>query len=290
MRSAFALLVVAIGVSACGTSASTTTSDGDPDATTTTTSSSSPDSQPSSNLPALGEDEALLTVKVEGGFVPVDFLLTAGPSYVVTGDGRMIWQAPVPAIYPAPANPGYLERELTDEELDKLARLISDAGLPDVRDEHNVDASATVADAPDTVFLYRDESGIHRFAVYALGIANTENRDVQALQALLAALDNLAFTGEGTPHQPDRVQVYVSDGGFTDPQFANELPWPLATDPREFPPSPFGLPCGVVDGADAATLLAALGEANQATSWDVDGELVFLPMRPLLPGENGCDT
>ena len=72
-----------------------------------------------------------------------------------------------------------------------------------------------------------------------------------------------------------------------------EKPWPLksvlATFGKEFAGAVNR--CGVVDGADAATLLAVVAASNQLTRFkDAAGTIVSIQVRAILPGESGpCD-
>lgn len=283
MKPRAALAIVALAVSACATNA-----DGTPQSTRpTTTTSNLPDQVIS--VPDLDPGEVMLTVAFEGGFVPLDFLLSRAPEHLLTVDGTLYFAAPTPQIFPGPASPNFLRTQLSDGDLVEILQLVEESGLPEVTDKVNRDAAAIVADAPDTVFTYRDGDGAHRFTVYALGIVDASgNAQLDALGRLQALLQELALTAEATPFEPERIQVYLGEGGFLDPDFANVAEWPLPVDPRGFELGKFDLPCGVIDGPDAQTLLAAIDQANSATTWQVDGEELQLVMRPLLPGEVGC--
>jgi hypothetical protein len=46
--------------------------------------------------------------------------------------------------------------------------------------------------------------------------------------------------------------------------------------------------CGILEGEDAATLLAAAAQANTLTPWVSGDTSYFLTFRPLLPDETGC--
>ena len=95
--------------------------------------------------------------------------------------------------------------------------------------------------------------------------------------------------GQSAPYDPERLAVLAmppSDAaaGVT----PNQVPWPLAT-----PFSRFGTAmgndtyrCGVVSGADLATLLPAVRQASQLTRFaDTEGTIDSLLVRVLVPGE-----
>lgn len=95
---------------------------------------------------------------------------------------------------------------------------------------------------------------------------------------------------------PDNLAVYVrsgappAHGGLTQ----KAVDWPAADSPlNAFGDPTLGVPgtrCGVVTGADAASVLAAAERANQLTPWMSAGGLYTLQFRPLLPDQHTCPT
>jgi len=63
---------------------------------------------------------------------------------------------------------------------------------------------------------------------------------------------------------------------------------PLATFGEPLSPDITDTRCGVVEGADAATLTPLFEKANAETHWSSGGKTYYLRVRPLLPGESEC--
>ncbi|HJU48535.1 MAG TPA: hypothetical protein VJ689_10390, partial [Gaiellaceae bacterium] len=74
-------------------------------------------------------DEAVLVVSSAGGFVPLEFTATSMPGFVMLGDGRVIVQGAVPAIFPGPALPALQTRTLTPEGIQTVLEAVEETGL-----------------------------------------------------------------------------------------------------------------------------------------------------------------
>ena len=74
-------------------------------------------------------DAPVIQVRSEGGFTTPEMNLGRGPSYTLLGDGRLIYEGPVIAIYPGPLLPNYQMTQLTEDLVDGLlTRDVSFAG------------------------------------------------------------------------------------------------------------------------------------------------------------------
>ena len=62
-------------------------------------------------------DSALLIVKDEGGFVPIEFIVGQGPRLVLLRDGSLIVSGPQIEIFPQPLLPNYQTVQLDDETI-----------------------------------------------------------------------------------------------------------------------------------------------------------------------------
>lgn len=222
-----------------------------------------------------------------GGFVPADFALTQGPTYTLTRDGILISPAAVPAIFPGPLVAPYLSSQVTPGELEQLQDMIEAIGLPEMSDERDDDATATVADAHTTVVTYWDENGAHTYSVYALGIAEPRREATRELQEMITVLESLAgrdfaeWTG-------DQVQL-VAIPGAIDPELSEEREWPLDESVETWD-EVADMRCAVMD----ASVLDEFTGANQATTFPSPdprwAEAFRLAVRPLHPGETGCEV
>ena len=257
-----------------------------------------------------GHDEVVLRVEVGGGLLPATAFLTAIPSFSLYGDGRVVVQGPVPAIFPGPALPNLRLTRLSEEGVQAILRAARDAGLLD-RDARYV--NMRVADAPTTTLTVSAGDRTTVVEAYALGIAEEGApaaerearrelaRFVEALNDLPAWLPADAILEADVPFPVERLQVIVQPVDPTRPAPAgpdadlvpDPVTWPLATPLADFGdpvtwPGLVAARCAVVEGTDAERLVAALEEANALTPWESEGTVYDLYPRPLLPDERGC--
>ena len=252
----------------------------------------------------------VLSIANSGGFVAPDFLLGALPSFVLTGDGRVLVPGPQIEIFPGPALPNIQQRRLTEAGIQAVLRAVAETGL--FKADLNLHgANAVVADAADTVFTLHADGREVTVSVYALGfldatnpppgIAGNELLAHRALSLLLQRLTSLeqwlpagAWADTGwKPFEPDALRLYVRNADAEPPDAGSGLPpqppraWPIAGDPAGFgkPMSSGDLRCGVVAGADGAAWLAELRQSNQLTRWTAGGHRYSIIPRPLLPHE-----
>lgn len=246
-----------------------------------------------------GSDEVVLRVELVGGFVPREYHLASFPWFTLYGDGRILTQGAQIEIYPQPALPPVVMRQVSARAIDRIAAAAVDAGLD--RDARY--SNASVADAPTTVFTLTVDGRTFTTEVYALGIEDpTGDRDEEAARARIAAfhedLTNLSGwipadeLGEEEVYEPDAWRIFVQPYGRDDVDEGLEQQpkdWPLSDRPL----ATFGEPgevarCGTVEGPDADAVLDAARDANQLTPWRSAGEEWRLIFRPLLPDESGC--
>lgn len=234
----------------------------------------------------VGDDEPVLQITAEGGFVPVEVALNNGPRFTLLGDGRLIYQGVQTMEFPGRLVPPYLVATLDGAQMDTILAMVGEIGLPDIVDEVDDSAASMVADAATEVVVYRDDAGEHRLAVYALGLDNPLSPRDSAFLELIATLDQITAETPGEPYQPERVRV-VAGEGFVDPAFEDTREWPLETaDLDQWAVLPNGWVCTAVSGP----VPAVFEDATQATTWtrpDGSGPLTLL-VRPLVPGEPDC--
>lgn len=246
-----------------------------------------------------GGGEVVVQVMVAGGFVPVDMAVTAVPTLTVLGDGTVITQAPVTAVFPGPAIVPLQAATASAEAVDGLVRRARQLGLLDGPLDFG---RPPVADAPDTTVTIVADGRTHTQTAYALGVGagidegpgrgfsarplvgEREQANRRALAAFLAATQKLPAGDRSWP--PEAVAVYALGEYQPDPELPQApLAWPLAR-----PPALAGerLGCTVFEGAEASSLLGALGRANSRTPWMVGGRARSLAFRPIVPGQPGC--
>ena len=255
--------------------------------TTDTTTTIPPDPPLAGDL---GPEDRILEVRFEGGFAPIEFVFGRPPAYTLYGDGRLVSEAPVPAIFPGPLLTRFTVTQLTDARLGDLLAAVDAAGLPDIVDEHNDDAAQFVADAANTVITFTDAAGDHRFSVYALGLAPGDDPQLDRLQAIV---DLLGQAGGGDTQElltVDRLQILVTeDFGQANEPGSRIVQWPLPVLLADAPQLFDTLRCVVVEGDDVDALLPILEEADQLTFFDDGTGTYRLTPRPLLPSEAGCE-
>jgi hypothetical protein len=234
---------------------------------------------------------ALLIVRDEGGFVPIDFQVRQGPRLVLLRDGSLITPGPQIEIFPGPLVPNY-QKTVLDEDmqlfvLEELDALDFDA----IQNETNDEATNSVADAPTTVTTFFNQDGAHVFSVYALGIGTqVSDGRIPILANLVQRLSDVGFSQASEPYVSDSIQVMAGVSQFpTDPQFANVRPWPL---PDSFDQmrqnTEFGWRCDAYRGEIASGILTEMTQGNQATTWEENGVEYSMAVRPLFPGEEPC--
>ena len=238
-------------------------------------------------------DAPLLQVRTEGGFAPVEWILSNGPTYTLLADGRLIGPGPVFEFYPGPLLPKYQVSQVNEEELAEILDLVVEIGLPEMTSETDDSAAGFVADAGTEVATFWDaEGGIHQYSVYALGIEpEPEDPRSAALADLISFLDESRRGTEAVPYEPERVRVLAGvSGAPRDPEFEDVRPWPLGDDdPADWQQLESGWSCNVY-GPEALDIFQ---EASEITQWMhpdpmMDAPPYTLLVRPLHPGEEDC--
>jgi hypothetical protein len=234
--------------------------------------------------------DLVVQVTVGGGFVPVDAALSTVPTVTVLADGTVLTPGIVTMIYPGPAVSPIQEAHVDPADVDALVAKARELGLLDGPLDFGQPA---ISDAPTTSVTIVADGVRHTHDAYALsmgdgagsaGVDATAAANRTALAELVAAAQAL---GVGDAEwEPDAYAVTVIGPATPDPSQPARpaVDWPLATAPA----TTGDYACTVVDGADAATLGAALASADQATPWVIGGVEYDLAFRPLVPGDPGC--
>lgn len=276
-RNAVLLTALAIVVAACG---------GD-DGSATTAIPGHPDTTPTTDTDGTGD--VLLMVTSEGGFVPVEFNLERMPRHVLTDDGTLYYQGPVPAIFPGPLLPNVQVTSVDAATLDEIMLLVEELGLPDIDERIDDSAADTVADATTEVITYFDENGSHRLGIYALGLTEVGDSTDRVLAAELIEVLDAAAGNPSRAYEPERLQVAAGPAIRFDEPAGTVEPWPLDIAFSDMPAWTMDWRCIEITGAaEVAELFTIFSDANQATMWDTGEAEVSIKARPLLPGESAC--
>lgn len=261
-----------------------------------------PDASP---VPGSTADELLLRIAYIGGFVPVEYSLTALPIVSVYADGRVITTGPMIEIYPQPALPNLRETVLTEAGVASVIEQARAAGLfagPVYYD------GPEITDLPDTVFTVNIEGVSTEVSAYGLGVDETMLPDTANAEARARLIELQAFLTDLPANLPpeqirtadaeyeiEKIKVYAreidaANPPWDDPAMAQpELAWPLLTPISQFAElsegAYTGMSCAAFTGDEAKSLVEAFQGANQLTPWKSEDKLYLLWPRPLLPDE-----
>jgi len=240
-----------------------------------------------------------------GGFIAPDMAFRDMPALSVFGDGLVIVDGPVIAIYPGPALRNLQASHISETGLQRLLAEARDAGLlgPDAAWD-----AVGVADGSTAIFTTVAGGATHTVSAYGLTEAATDaglDRTTAAargtLRAFVERLGDLAglvgsdqLTAPGS-YRPGAVRLRIveetPDAPLPSPA-QSPVAWPLAPSLALFG-APVGGPtggarCGVVAGADLDALYPLLEGATPLTPWTSAGRRYLLVIRQLLPDESGC--
>lgn len=291
-----ALLLVALLVAGCARISGSGQGSPSP---TPSPEPSSPEPTPAGIEHPTGSDELVLRIEYRGGFVPESYHLTRLPILSLYGDGRLVLEGPQIEIYPGPALPNLLVRDLTEEGIQSILAAALDAGLSGKDRYLRHDG---IADAADTVFTVVAGGGRHETSVYALGYdEGVSEDDAKARRTLSRFLDDMTnldpwlpegSVGAERPFESEAIRFFVTEGRpFTDEGVEQQpVDWPLAQPLASFLPkdnSTYG--CGSAAGDDADKLRATASQASELSPWRSEGKIFGVVFRPLLPDEQGCE-
>jgi hypothetical protein len=233
----------------------------------------------------VGADEVVLRIADEGGFVPAGTAFQNLPTLLVTGDGRMIVQGALPAIYPGPLLPNLQVRDVTEAGIQNLLDFAAEYGL---LTENTYENPTNIADAPDTVVTIAANGEVYEHRAYALGLggAGVDSGESDEFRRALAnfvaaATDEFAAGELGAP------EPYTSDTYLVWPMLmSDDVQWEIVPTIEAWPsdaPALVDRQCLEVPAEVVADLFAGATQLSMFTS---DDQQFMLAVKPLIPGDS----
>jgi len=297
-----ALPLLFLIVTACGST--TPSASSAPTATapppTPVGASPTPAGQSPGGSPAAGEPTGVgywLRMTTSQAIPPLD-RFGLPPTSIITADGQYLVQGIVPAIFPGPLVIPMFARQVSDEGQAEIIQWARDLGLLDGQTDFTGD-NALPGGITGRIELTVDGSLVSLTGVPDLPTSGSpEPGSPEAFSELWRRVSTLPESlpgalGPETEYTPVAYALLVGppprpEAGMT----AHLMDWPLEVALGSFgQPVAEGYRCGLVEGADAATLAPSLNEANQLTQWvqDPDTSATFgLTVQIIVPGEDPC--
>jgi hypothetical protein len=246
---------------------------------------------------ALDADTVAIRVDQVGGFLPAVMITSRLPLVSLYGDGRVITEGPVPAIYPGPALPNVQQQRIAPDDIGPLVQRMVDAGVGSAVDF----GRPSVTDAATTRITVATGDGVKRLQVYALeidedgssGLTEGQLAARKKLTTLIAELQNPPTpAGAQEPYPASALAAIASRyPEQTPPDLPSPPPvvaWPGPALPGEPVGASTDLSCVTLTGDAAKAMLATAAKANAATPWTSGDKTWSVRLRPLLPDESGC--
>ena len=245
-----------------------------------------------------GADDVV--VKIErglGGFRTFQSTFAGVPALLITGDGRVFSEGPVPAIFPGPFLPNIQVAKIDPALLVELMGDAAGAGLLDQIPDYTV-GQPGVTDVGSTALTLVANGRTYVHDAYALGMEQPEQGDAPARKALNGFIESATAkvaTATSTVNSERFIPTTyllatqpseISPDTTTDPASGEPQPrlqlWPgeIGVDLKD-------LKCAPVDAAKVQELFE---KADQLTFFFQDSGIYSLAVRPMLPGQPGCDS
>lgn len=238
--------------------------------------------------------------------IPPEVRFTWLPNVLITTDGTVVRQGPVPAIFPGPLLPNLQGAPLSDAGYDLIVERARALGLLEGSGDF-VPAGMPLGGQTGSVALRIDgelrtiTGDPNRIIQCITTPCDPEPGTPEAFGTFWAELGDLGSLigselGQDTVYHPGGFALLIG----VEPPDDSGLGRQVATWPLDTPIADIGIPvgnelrprCGTVAGEDAATLEAAFAAANQLTMWVDRGgdpaDAVSIAVRPVLPGEDPC--
>lgn len=242
-----------------------------------------------------GCTDIVLQMDSVGGFVPLEYNLTATPSFTLYGNNVAIFRPqPADGMYPGLGEPmiPLQQATLTPEQVDALLTFaLGPGGLANAAPEY---FNPMIADAPNTVFTIDAGGVVKTVSATALGMDDPTNPDA-AILAQLYSLQDLLDSFEEQADQVESVAPYEPAAyrgmltqvweGATDVAIA--WPWDDVTlEDFVAPPDNVARYAELTPEQVAAITDIPSGGITNIRVTAPDGSDWYLNVRPLLPGES----
>lgn len=271
MKKTVALLLTVVFVAACGGA----DSGSDPSTPTTVADGS-------------GQAEVVLSLTYEGGFVPVDVAVDQSPAYVLMSDGTLIFDGPIPEIFPGPMLPNTLAAMLDDDEFAEILRLVDSIGFADFDEKvGEQEPGMMVEDAGNAVFRFYDTNGVHTYSFPALGAGPGVGGDPLLLLEIVDLFGSFSSGENAVPFVGERLKV-IAGGAIGMGELTTAADWPLDIAFADMDEIFAGMRCTVLEGDAVEAAVAVFDQANSEYRWG--DEEVGIRARYLRPGEQGCQS
>lgn len=256
-------------------------------------SAQSPSSIPAGSIDhPTGPLDIVLSMETGGGFVPFGYFMTQAPTFVLHGDGSVIFR---PSVTPdgqdfAP----FVKAQLSTEQVDALLTYALSVGRLADADTDYMDM--TITDAPTTVFTVHAGGIDKAVSVYALGLTEHSGPDAAFYDAfgdlatLLGTFEEQVAKGNvvsAEVYQPTTYRGTLSPGDLT-AEGIIDWPWtdlslddfePLADNPS------FYLGALTPEQLGVVTTVPSGGGLGIPVRSPDGSTAFFLQWRPLLPGD-----
>ena len=219
-----------------------------------------------------GADDVLLSIETGGGFVPVEYALTAQPTLLLTGDGRLL--RPPSAGKQARLIPMSVA-QLSEEQVQDLLGLAEDAGLLAPPPDYIADGGAQIADAPTTTVTIAAAGDTWSHAAYALGF-DAESGPRQALSGFVDAASAAVAEVEAVAFEPAEVELFVQQ---------TDLEREVVAWPRDDVSLADVSGCVAVPAGDLVSLLSS---TSLLATFSQAGALYSVSASEVLPGDEPC--
>ena len=298
MRRLLVLPLLALAVSACAATStpSATPSPSRPSPSPTASASASPSDAATASPSAVAR--LLFRVAPVGGFLAPGADLALLPQISVYDDGTIVVPGTSSIADPGPAVPDLETWKVGAAGLAAFLTAARATGLGDPAASFDgfpmPDAGAT-AIGIDVAGTLRHVTIVSLGAAQDRGLAPKVVAGRVKLRALLDSLTDLRtrfgadLLAGPAPYRATAMRLIVGSGA-PGTGGGTSVAWPLATGLAAFGQemATGGSRCGVVSGADLATLAPALAGATTLTTWTSEGQAWTITARPLLPDESGC--
>ena len=232
--------------------------------------------------------------------IPPLNLFAVPDAQVITGDGILVTAGAVPAIFPGPLVMPLFGQQVSEVGRARILAWAKELGLlngqPDFMGSGGLPGGIT-----GRIELTVDGKRVTLSGLTGdgMGASSPDPGSPDAFMEMWRRLTNLPtmMQAELGPQTPFMTAAYaILIGPAPMPQDGinpSIMDWPLDTHIGDFgtPVANGSARCGLVEGADAAVLGAALAKANQLTQWvqDPTTSATFgLTVRPLVAGEDPC--